>query len=178
MMTLTHHLAGIFRLIFQVLFLCLCNRLINFLLLLGLLFLRGLLLFCNRRRLGRARIQILCMQRGQAKQDYISYKYEFPGGKIEQGETPEQALIREIKEELDTTITIDGFFMNVVYEYPEFILDMDVFKSHVKEGRLEIEKGIHSAEAWLDVASLQEEDWCPADQTIVKHIKEFASPLN
>jgi 8-oxo-dGTP diphosphatase len=119
--------------------------------------------------------KIFCAQRAYG---FLKGKWEFPGGKIEQGETPEQALIREIKEELDTTITIDGFFMNVVYEYPEFILDMDVFKSHVKEGRLEIEKGIHSAEAWLDVASLQEEDWCPADQTIVKHIKEFASPLN
>lgn len=75
-MTLTHHLAGIFRLIFQVLFLCLCNRLINFLLLLGFLFLRGLLLFCNRRRLGRASIQILCMQRFPHK-DHENKKKNF-----------------------------------------------------------------------------------------------------
>ena len=113
--------------------------------------------------------QIFCAQRDYG---FLKGKWEFPGGKIEKGETPEQALIREIKEELDTTITIDGFLMNVVYEYPEFILDMDVFNAHVTEGRLDIEKGIHSAEAWLDVASLQEEDWCPADQLIVSKIKE------
>jgi 8-oxo-dGTP diphosphatase len=112
---------------------------------------------------------IFCAQRDYG---FLKGKWEFPGGKIEAGETPETALIREIKEELDTAIIIDGFFMNVVYEYPEFILDMDVFDAHVQEGRLEIEKGIHSAEAWLSVATLQEEDWCPADAKIVAKIKE------
>jgi 8-oxo-dGTP diphosphatase len=112
--------------------------------------------------------KIFCAQRAYG---FLKGKWEFPGGKIEQGETPEQALIREIKEELDTTIVVDSFVMNVVYEYPEFILDMDVFDSHVQTGRLEIEQGIHSAEAWLDISSLQEEDWCPADQKIVSFLK-------
>jgi len=112
--------------------------------------------------------KIFCAQRDYG---FLKGKWEFPGGKIEKGETPEQALFREIKEELDTTIEIDGFLMNVVYDYPEFILDMDVFSAHIKEGRLKIEKGIHSAEAWLAVSSLQEEDWCPADAKIVAQIK-------
>jgi 8-oxo-dGTP diphosphatase len=112
--------------------------------------------------------QIFCAQRAYG---FLKGKWEFPGGKIEQGETPEQALVREIKEELDTTISVDGFLMNVVYEYPEFILNMDVFASHVVVGRLQIEEGIHSAEAWLNIATLQEEDWCPADQKIVSFLK-------
>jgi 8-oxo-dGTP diphosphatase len=112
---------------------------------------------------------IFCAQRDYG---FLKGKWEFPGGKIEAGETPEQALIREIQEELDTTIIIDGFLMNVIYDYPEFILDMDVFDAHVKEGRLNIEKGIHSAEAWLKVSELQEEDWCPADQKIVLKLKK------
>jgi 8-oxo-dGTP diphosphatase len=113
--------------------------------------------------------KIFCAQRAYG---FLKGKWEFPGGKIEQGETPEKALIREIKEELDTQIVVDDFVMNVVYEYPAFILDMDAFNAHVKTGRLVIEEGIHSAEAWLDVASLQEEDWCPADQAIVAKIRK------
>jgi 8-oxo-dGTP diphosphatase len=112
--------------------------------------------------------KIFCAQRAYG---FLKGKWEFPGGKIEPGETPAEALIREIKEELDTTIVVDSFAMNVVYEYPEFILDMDAFNVHVETGRLEIEQGIHSAEAWLDVSSLQIEDWCPADQRIVSFLK-------
>lgn len=112
--------------------------------------------------------KIFCAQRAYG---FLKGKWEFPGGKIEQGETPEQALIREIKEELDTVIVVDRFAMNVIYEYPEFTLDMDAFDAHVKEGRLEIEQGIHSAETWLETETLQEEDWCPADQKIVAFLK-------
>lgn len=112
--------------------------------------------------------KIFCAQRDYG---FLKGKWEFPGGKIENGETPEDALIREIKEELDTEIAVNRLIMNVVYEYPEFILDMDVFDVRVVEGRLKIEKGIHSAEAWLSIPALQEEDWCPADQQIVAHLK-------
>jgi 8-oxo-dGTP diphosphatase len=119
--------------------------------------------------------KIFCAQRATA---FSKENGSSPAAKSNPAKPQKQALIREIKEELDTAIVIDGFFMNVVYEYPEFTLDMDVFDAHVKQGRLEIEKGIHSAEAWLSSVTLQEEDWCPADAKIVKHIKEFASPLN
>lgn len=115
--------------------------------------------------------KIFCAQRDYG---FLKGKWEFPGGKIEKGETPEAALKREILEELDTTIEIDGFLMKVVYEYPEFILDMDVFLAHVKTGRLEIEKGIHSAEAWLAISALQKEEWCPADQQIVEKLQNSA----
>jgi 8-oxo-dGTP diphosphatase len=116
----------------------------------------------------RQKDMIFCAQRDYG---FLKGKWEFPGGKIEAGESPEDALKREILEELDTTIAIDGFFMNVIYDYPEFTLDMDVFLAHVEKGRLEIEKGIHSAEAWLTISSLEEEAWCPADQRIVEKLK-------
>lgn len=110
-----------------------------------------------------------------AERDYgfLKGKWEFPGGKIEQGETPEDALKREIKEELETEIEIDSFLMNVVYEYPEFILDMDVFNAHVVKGKLITENGIHSAASWKKIKDLNKEDWCPADSLIVERIQYF-----
>ena len=76
------------------------------------------------------------------QRDYGEFKglYEFPGGKIEEGETPKEAIIREIKEELETTIKVERFLLNEVYEYPSFILDMDAFLVTPIEGNLTIEK--------------------------------------
>lgn len=103
---------------------------------------------------------------------FLKGKWEFPGGKVEKGETNEEALVREIKEELDTVIQVDSFFTNVVYEYEEFILNMDVYYCHVLKGRLEVEKGIHLAEAWLEKDTLNSEDWCPADSIVVQRLLE------
>lgn len=107
-----------------------------------------------------------------AERDYgfLKGKWEFPGGKIKEGETPEEALVREIKEELDTTIVVDSFFMNIIYNYPDFTLDMDVFNCHVKQGKLVVEKGIHSDSSWKKISELKAEDWCPADALIVSKL--------
>ncbi len=107
-----------------------------------------------------------------AKRDYgfLKGKYEFPGGKIEDGETPEQALIREIKEELDSNIAIDRYFMTEKYEYEEFFLDMDVFLCHLEEGALLAESGIHSEAAFLSKEDLLHEPWCPADREIAEKL--------
>ncbi len=108
-----------------------------------------------------------------AERDYGEFKglYEFPGGKIEPGETGEQAIIREIKEELNTEIQVDSFLFNERYEYPSFILDMDCFKCSIVEGDLSVEKGIHSAERWIDKEEGASLAWCPADKEVFEKAK-------
>lgn len=110
-----------------------------------------------------------------AQRDYGEFKglYEFPGGKIEEGETPEEAIIREIKEELETSIKVEKFLLNEVYEYPSFILDMDAFLVTPIEGNLTIEKGIHSDEKWINKEEGELLSLCPADQDIFFKIRDL-----
>ena len=110
-----------------------------------------------------------------AQRDYGEFKglYEFPGGKIEEGETPKDAIIREIKEELETTIKVERFLLNEVYEYPSFILDMDAFLVTPIEGSLTIEKGIHSDEKWINKEEGEALPWCPADKDIFFKIRDL-----
>ena len=110
-----------------------------------------------------------------AQRDYGEFKglYEFPGGKIEEGEMPKEAIIREIKEELETTIKVERFLLNEVYEYPSFILDMDAFLVTPIEGNLTIEKGIHSDEKWINKEEGEFLSWCPADKDIFFKIRDL-----
>ena len=109
-----------------------------------------------------------CIFAAKRAYGFLKGRWEFPGGKIEAGESGEQAIIREIQEELDTIIAVDGFFMNVQYDYPEFHLDMDVYRCHIVKGRLELNPEIHGEEATLPISSLLEEPWCPADLLVVE----------
>ena len=111
--------------------------------------------------------QVFATQRG-----YGNYKdwWEFPGGKVESGETPADALIREIAEELNTEIGIDGFLTTVEYDYPEFHLSMDCFWCHIKEGTLTLLE--HEAARWLPLDNLRQVDWLPADILVVEEIEK------
>ena len=111
--------------------------------------------------------QVFATQRG-----YGNYKdgWEFPGGKVESGETPADALIREIAEELNTEIGIDGFLTTVEYDYPEFHLSMDCFWCHIKEGTLTLLE--HEAARWLPIDNLRQVDWLPADILVVEEIEK------
>jgi len=109
--------------------------------------------------------QILCVQRAKNKLSYISEKYEFPGGKIEAGETKEEALHRELYEELNVSTHIKSFFMTVVHQYPDFELTMHSYICEVESKELTLHE--HIDQKWLTVNELGPIDWAAADIPIV-----------
>lgn len=102
---------------------------------------------------------------------YGEYKgwWEFPGGKIEVGETPEEALVREIREELDTEIRVGALIDTIEYDYPTFHLSMDCFWTEVVAGRLVLKEAEDAR--WLTKETLESVQWLPADASLIEHIK-------
>jgi 8-oxo-dGTP diphosphatase len=96
--------------------------------------------------------------------------WEFPGGKVEPGETPQQALIREIIEELDTEIKVGELIDTVKYDYPTFHLSMDCFWAEVKAGHLELKEA--EAAKWLTKNQLDSVTWLPADILLIDQIRK------
>jgi len=109
--------------------------------------------------------KILCVQRNVSKYDYISKKYEFPGGKIELAESKEDAIKREIQEELKMDITVQEEFLTVVHEYPDFKITMHSFICSCENGAVTLTE--HIDYKWLNKNELFQLDWAAADVPIV-----------
>ena len=115
--------------------------------------------------------RIFATQRGYGEQ---KDGWEFPGGKIEAGETPQQALMREIREELDTGITVGDCLTTIEYDYPAFHLSMQCFWAAICDGEPVLKE--HEAAKWLCAEELDSVAWLPADLTIIPLIrKELAA---
>ncbi len=113
------------------------------------------------------RKQILATARG-----YGDFKggWEFPGGKIEEGESPQEALVREIKEELNANVQVGELIQTVEYDYPNFHLSMDCFWCELELEQLELKE--HEDAKWLSKNELDSVDWLPADITLVDEIRK------
>ena len=114
---------------------------------------------------------VFATQRG-----YGPYKHwwEFPGGKIEENETPQETVVREIREELDAVIEVSQYGVSVEYDYPDFHLSMDCLFCSLKEGKIRLLE--HEAAKWLPVNDLRQVNWLPADELVVGTIEKGGMP--
>ncbi len=112
--------------------------------------------------------EILCTLRDQGKYDYVSFKWEFPGGKVEEGETNEETLTRELHEELEIDVEIENFFYQVEHDYPDFHLSMAVYECKLisKEMKMNVHKGIK----WLAPQDMMTLDWAAADIPVAEKV--------
>lgn len=114
--------------------------------------------------------KILCMERGKGKYDYVSYKYEFPGGKIEPGEARHTAIERELREEMDVHVQVreEDLYMTVYHEYPDFAITMHAFMCHLSSPSFVRKE--HVDAKWMTPSELPTLDWALADVPIMKKL--------
>lgn len=112
--------------------------------------------------------ELFCAQRNHHKLPYLAFKYEFPGGKVEAGETKEEALLREINEELSYKVEIQNFLLTVEHQYPDFRLIMHAFRCTATDRDYSLHEHIDAV--WLRKEELHTLDWAAADIPIVDYL--------
>lgn len=112
--------------------------------------------------------KIFATKRGASPYAYVAHKYEFPGGKIEQGESGDVAVKRELLEELNMQVKVGGLYASHTHEYPDFIITLWLYECEMLSDFVLKE---HESYAWIAPADLKEEEWAPADADILGTLK-------
>lgn len=119
--------------------------------------------------------KIFATKRGDSPYLYVAHKYEFPGGKIEEGERGEDAVKRELKEELDMDVQVGGLYACHTFEYPDFIITLSLYECEAQSDFVLKE---HESYKWLAPHELKGEEWAPADADILGSLKRVFGGLD
>ena len=114
--------------------------------------------------------RVLAAKRGESRYEYVAHKYEFVGGKEEEGESEEEAVVREVREELGAEIEVTGYLLRTEHVYPDFSIELSVYLCRLLSGYRSKE---HEALVWMPLSALDAQAWAPADAPVVEKLKEM-----